>query len=279
MATKALTAAEFDEVTSGDGIVLIDFWAEWCGPCHRFAPVYERVSEKHPDIMFAKVDTEAEQELSMRFRITSIPTHHGRSRRRDRLPAGGCPARSGCSSRSSRRCASSTWTTSRRAPPDLIPRSTGQHARTRVRIEHALEQPQCPDRCSANDVQPGRCRWCCPTRSCAPSTPPASRGITFYEIRAKSIISRVPAASQVPFQWTINPYRGCSHACRYCFARNTHTYLDLDAGHDFDSKVVVKVNAAELLRRELAARVVDAARTSRWAPMSTATSGPRGGTG
>src|SRR5690606_38325280 len=57
----------------------------------------------------------------------------------------------------------------------------------------------------------------------------------------------------VPFQWTINPYRGCSHACRYCFARNTHTYLDLDAGHDFDSKVIVKVNAPELLRRELAA--------------------------
>jgi len=82
---------------------------------------------------------------------------------------------------------------------------------------------------------------------------PGFAGITFYEIRAKSIISRVPAASRVPFQWTINPYRGCSHACRYCFARNTHTYLDLDAGHDFDSKVIVKVNAPELLRRELAA--------------------------
>jgi DNA repair photolyase len=55
------------------------------------------------------------------------------------------------------------------------------------------------------------------------------------------------------FGWTINPYRGCGHACVYCFARNTHTYLDLDAGHDFDSKVVVKVNAPELARRELAA--------------------------
>jgi thioredoxin 1 len=74
MATKAVTTAEFDEVTSGDGIVLIDFWAEWCGPCHRFAPVFERVSEKHTDITFAKVDTEAEPELSMRFRINSIPT-------------------------------------------------------------------------------------------------------------------------------------------------------------------------------------------------------------
>jgi thioredoxin 1 len=74
MATKAVTTAEFDEVTSGDGIVLIDFWAEWCGPCHRFAPVFERASEKHTDITFAKVDTEAEPELSMRFRINSIPT-------------------------------------------------------------------------------------------------------------------------------------------------------------------------------------------------------------
>src|SRR5215831_14523144 len=77
--------------------------------------------------------------------------------------------------------------------------------------------------------------------------------MTFYEIRAKSIISRVPAASAMPFEWTINPYRGCSHACVYCFARNTHTYLDLDAGEDFDRRIVVKVNAPELLRRELAA--------------------------
>ena len=82
---------------------------------------------------------------------------------------------------------------------------------------------------------------------------PEFAGMTFYEIRAKTIISRVPASSSMPFEWTINPYRGCSHACVYCFARNTHTYLDLDAGHDFDSKVVVKVNAPELLRRELAA--------------------------
>src|SRR5690348_15581405 len=81
---------------------------------------------------------------------------------------------------------------------------------------------------------------------------PAFAGMTFYEINAKSLISRVPAGTPLPFQWTINPYRGCSHACTYCFARNTHTYLDLDAGHDFDSKIVVKVNAAELTRRELA---------------------------
>lgn len=82
---------------------------------------------------------------------------------------------------------------------------------------------------------------------------PGFRGMTFYEIRAKSIVNRVPAQSRVPFRWTINPYRGCQHACWYCFARNTHTYLDLDAGADFNSKIVVKVNAPELLRATLAA--------------------------
>jgi DNA repair photolyase len=81
---------------------------------------------------------------------------------------------------------------------------------------------------------------------------PGFAGMTFYEIQARSIISRVPAASRMPFDYTINPYRGCSHACRYCFARNTHTYLDLDAGRDFDTKVVVKVNAPQVLRKELA---------------------------
>lgn len=82
---------------------------------------------------------------------------------------------------------------------------------------------------------------------------PEFRGMTFYEIHAKSIINKVPAVSRVPFTWTINPYRGCSHACSYCFARKTHEYLDLDSGADFDSKIVVKVNAAGLVRRELAA--------------------------
>ncbi|GAA1771142.1 Rv2578c family radical SAM protein [Luedemannella helvata] len=82
---------------------------------------------------------------------------------------------------------------------------------------------------------------------------PEFAGMTFYEIHAKSIINRVPGASRVPFEWTVNPYRGCSHACVYCFARNTHTYLDFDPGRDFDSRVVVKVNAGGLLRRELAA--------------------------
>ena len=74
MTTKNLTTADFMEVTSAEGITLVDFWAEWCGPCHRFAPVYERVSEKHPDITFAKVDTEAEQALAVEFQIFSIPT-------------------------------------------------------------------------------------------------------------------------------------------------------------------------------------------------------------
>ncbi len=81
---------------------------------------------------------------------------------------------------------------------------------------------------------------------------PGFRGMTFYEIHAKSIVNRVPASSRMAFTWTINPYRGCQHSCVYCFARNTHTYLDLDAGHDFDSKVIVKVNAPELLRKTLA---------------------------
>ncbi len=81
---------------------------------------------------------------------------------------------------------------------------------------------------------------------------PGFRGMTFYEVHARSIINQVPPASRMAFRWTINPYRGCSHACQYCFARNTHTYLDMDAGHDFNSRIVVKVNAPDLARKELA---------------------------
>jgi DNA repair photolyase len=81
---------------------------------------------------------------------------------------------------------------------------------------------------------------------------PGFRGMTFYEVQARSIVNRVPESSQMMFKWTINPYRGCQHACTYCFARNTHSYLDMDTGIDFNTRVVVKVNASELLRRKLA---------------------------
>ncbi|MFF8605985.1 Rv2578c family radical SAM protein [Streptomyces sp. NPDC015346] len=83
---------------------------------------------------------------------------------------------------------------------------------------------------------------------------PEFRGITFHEVRARSIVNRVPGASRMPFEWTVNPYRGCTHACVYCFARKTHSYLDLDTGLGFDSQIVVKINAPELLRRHLASR-------------------------
>ncbi len=74
----------------------------------------------------------------------------------------------------------------------------------------------------------------------------------FYEVRAKSALNRVPPRSRVPFPWTVNPYRGCSHACVYCFARPTHEYLDFNAGRDFEREIVVKVNVPEVLRGELA---------------------------
>jgi thioredoxin 1 len=74
MATVAATAQTFDGLVDEKDIVLVDFWAEWCGPCRRFGPVFEEASEQHPDIMFAKVDTEAEPELAARAAITSIPT-------------------------------------------------------------------------------------------------------------------------------------------------------------------------------------------------------------
>jgi DNA repair photolyase len=82
---------------------------------------------------------------------------------------------------------------------------------------------------------------------------PEFRGIEFIEVEAKSIINRVPGAG-VPFDWSINPYRGCTHACVYCFARPTHAFLDMNAGKDFETKIVVKVNAPDVLRRELGAK-------------------------
>jgi DNA repair photolyase len=82
---------------------------------------------------------------------------------------------------------------------------------------------------------------------------PEFSGITCIEVEAHSVINKVPGGG-MPFDWTINPYRGCMHACVYCFARPTHTYLDMDAGRDFETKIVVKVNAPEVLGRELASR-------------------------
>ena len=80
---------------------------------------------------------------------------------------------------------------------------------------------------------------------------PQFDGVTFHEVLCKSALNRIPKASQLPFKYTVNGYRGCSHACRYCFARPTHEYLDLNCGADFDTQVVVKTNVAEVLRREL----------------------------
>jgi DNA repair photolyase len=90
---------------------------------------------------------------------------------------------------------------------------------------------------------------------------PHFRGITFIETEAKTILNKVPG-NYLPFNWTINPYRGCTHSCSYCFARATHTFLDMDAGRDFETKIVVKVNAPDLLRREL--------RKKRWSGESIA---------
>jgi DNA repair photolyase len=80
---------------------------------------------------------------------------------------------------------------------------------------------------------------------------PEAMGINFHEVRARSALNHVPGG-RFGFEWTINPFRGCTHACVFCFARRTHKYLELDAGRDFEREIVVKVNIPELLRAELA---------------------------
>jgi DNA repair photolyase len=82
-------------------------------------------------------------------------------------------------------------------------------------------------------------------------TTPEFADVTFHEVMCKSALNHVPGASGMPFDWTVNPYRGCTHACSYCFARGTHEYLELDAGHDFDTQIVVKINVADVLAKEL----------------------------
>jgi DNA repair photolyase len=80
---------------------------------------------------------------------------------------------------------------------------------------------------------------------------PEALNVRFHEVHAKSAINSVPKASRMLFRWTVNPYRGCTHACAYCFARPTHTYLDLNAREDFEREIIVKVNTPERVRAEL----------------------------
>lgn len=106
---------------------------------------------------------------------------------------------------------------------------------------------------------------------------PQFDGITFHEVLCKSALNKVPNAAALPFRYTVNGYRGCSHACRYCFARPTHEYLDFNPGTDFDTQVVVKTNVALCCVTSCAGRP-GGARPSRWAPTPTPTSARRAAT-
>lgn len=90
---------------------------------------------------------------------------------------------------------------------------------------------------------------------------PEFEGITFHEVYARTVLNSVPERGALPFRWTVNPYRGCTHGCTYCFARRSHEYLEFDSGKDFDTQVVVKVNAPEVLAGQLRRGL----RTGRWA--------------
>src|SRR3954471_9088031 len=81
---------------------------------------------------------------------------------------------------------------------------------------------------------------------------PEAMDIRFHEVRTKSALNRIPTGARLPFEWTVNPYRGCTHACVYCFARPTHEFLEMNAGSDFEREIIVKVNVPEVLRAELA---------------------------
>ena len=103
-------------------------------------------------------------------------------------------------------------------------------------------------------------------------------GVNFHEVRARSALNHVPGG-RYGFNWTINPYRGCTHACVFCFARRTHTYLDINAGRDFEREIVVKVNVPELLRGELGEGRAGSATWWRWGRTPIPTSGSRAATG
>lgn len=104
---------------------------------------------------------------------------------------------------------------------------------------------------------------------------PEFEGITFHEVLCKSALNKVPTVSMLPFRFTVNAFRGCAHACRYCFARPTHEYLEFDSGADFDNQIVVKTNLVPVLRKSSGASR-GAARRSRSAPIPIHINGPRG---